>query len=317
MHKDSFWYWRRLKRRIKRATVLAVRAGLVVSFLLSLLLWNWPEASDEVRRFLAPIGKAVRVITEREIGDVVRTATPKDEEPIRIYRGNRVEVLSGPERVIDRPVQVFRGSVTLSGPAQVIDGDTLDVGGVRVRLHGIDAPESAQTCLAGGERWRCGQRATRALRNRIDSRTVACEERDRGHYGRMVAVCRLGGSDLNAWMVSEGWALAYRRFSREYEAEEASAKAARRGLWRGDFVAPWDWRTGERLKAVRRETKNDTGQDTAECRIKGNISGKGARIYHVPGGRYYERTGINPSRGERWFCTEPEARAAGWRRSRR
>ena len=117
----------------------------------------------------------------------------------------------------------------VSGRASVIDGDTIEVNGHRIRLHGIDAPESAQTCLAGGERWRCGRHATRALRDRIASRTVACEERDRGRYGRMVAVCRLGGRDLNAWMVSEGWALAYRRYSTEYVTEEASAKVARRG----------------------------------------------------------------------------------------
>ena len=205
----------------------------------------------------------------------------------------------------------------VSGRASVIDGDTIEVGGDRIRLHGIDAPESAQTCLAAGERWRCGRRATRALRDRIANGTVACEERGQGRYGRTVAVCRLGGSDLNAWMVLEGWALAYRRYSTEYVAEEASAKAARRGVWRGDFVAPWDWRAGKRLRRVRRAARSDASQDTAECSIKGNISGKGARIYHVPGGRYYERTRISPSRGERWFCTEAEARTAGWRRSRR
>ncbi|MCY4487801.1 MAG: thermonuclease family protein [Deltaproteobacteria bacterium] len=105
-----------------------------------------------------------------------------------------------------------------SGRASAIDGDTIEVGDERIRLHGIDAPESAQTCLAGGEGWRCGRRTTRAFRDRIDSQAVACEERDRGRYGRMMAVCR------------------------EYVAEEASAKAARRGLWRGDFVVPWDWR---------------------------------------------------------------------------
>ena len=205
----------------------------------------------------------------------------------------------------------------VSGRAAVIDGDTIEVSDDRVRLHGIDAPESAQSCLAGGELWRCGQHASRALRDRIANRAVACEERDRDRYGRMVAVCRLGGSDINAWMVSEGWALAYRRYSREYVAEEASARAARRGLWRGDFVAPWDWRAGERLQSVHRATRSETGQTAGECRIKGNISGKGARIYHVPGGRYYERTKISPSRGERWFCSEAEARSAGWRRSRR
>jgi endonuclease YncB( thermonuclease family) len=205
----------------------------------------------------------------------------------------------------------------VSGPAAVIDGDTIEVGGNRIRLHGIDAPESAQDCLAGGRLWRCGRHATRALRGRMADRSVACEEWDRDRYGRVVAVCRLGGTDLNAWMVSEGWALAYRRYSRKYVAEEALAKAARRGLWRGEFVAPWNWRAGQRLQPVRRGARSDTGRNRGGCRIKGNISRAGARVYHVPGGRYYERTKINPSRGERWFCSEAEARSAGWRQSRR
>ena len=204
----------------------------------------------------------------------------------------------------------------VSGRASVIDGDTIEVSENRIRLHGIDAPESGQTCVAEGKRWQCGRRATRALSDRIAKHTVTCEERD-WDGGRIVAVCRLGGRDLNAWMVSEGWALAYRRYSKEYVAEEASARASRRGLWRGDFVAPWDWRADESLRSVRRDTGSDTGQNTRACRIKGNISRSGARIYHVPGGHYYERTQISTSKGERWFCSEAEARSAGWRRSRR
>ena len=94
---------------------------------------------------------------------------------------------------------------TVSGSARVVDGDTLDVGAVRIRLHGVDSPESRQSCVAGGRRWACGERATRALAGRIGGRTVACEERDR--YGRIVAVCRDGGEDVNAWMVSQGWGL--------------------------------------------------------------------------------------------------------------
>ena len=201
---------------------------------------------------------------------------------------------------------------TVSGSARVVDGDTLDVGAVRVRLHGVDAPESRQSCVAGGRRWACGERATRALAGRLGGRTVACEERDR--YGRIVAVCRDGGEDVNAWMVSHGWALAYRRYSRDYVGEETAARDARLGMWRGDFVPPWDWRRGERLAGSWPVPESAAG---AGCRIKGNIGRNGTRIYHVPGGQFYEPTRIDTSRGERWFCTEAEARAAGWRRSRR
>ena len=140
----------------------------------------------------------------------------------------------------------------VAGRARVIDGDTLEVGSVRIRLFGLDAPESAQRCLAGSRRWPCGEKATRALVGRIDGRSVACEERDKDRYGRIVAVCRYGGQDVNAWLVREGWAMAYRRYSSAYAGEEASAKAAKRGVWRGEFVPPWDWRRGDRLKSASR-----------------------------------------------------------------
>ena len=206
----------------------------------------------------------------------------------------------------------------VSGRARVIDGDTIEVGGARVRLHGVDAPESAQTCRAGGERWPCGRRATRALAVRVDGRTVVCEQRDRDRYGRIVAVCRQAGRDVNAWLVAEGWALAYRRYSSAYVDEESAARTARKGVWRGDLVAPWDWRRGERLQGAVRGERQSTGDAPRRCNIKGNVSyNRGRRIYHMPGDRDYARTRISRSRGERWFCSEAEARAAGWRRAGR
>ena len=203
----------------------------------------------------------------------------------------------------------------LSGRVSVTDGDSLRLAGRQVRLHGIDAPESRQTCVTGGKRWRCGAAATRALRRRIAGRPVTCQAKDRDRYGRIVAVCRVAGADVNRWMVRQGWALAYRRYSRAYVGEENAARAAKRGIWKSQFVPPWRWRGGERLAGRVSNPPVEVG--ARGCRIKGNISRKGTRIYHVPGGQYYERTRIDTSRGERWFCSEAEARAAGWRRSRR
>ena len=201
----------------------------------------------------------------------------------------------------------------LSGIARVLDGDTIEIGTDRIRLWGVDAPEGRQTCLEGSSRWPCGRRATQALAGRIDGRSVACEERDRD--GRIVAVCRHGGRDINAWLVREGWALAFRRYSQAYVNEESVAKAARRGLWRGEFVRPWDWRRGKRLQTAHRDDRRVSSRDRGACNIKGNISrNSGRRIYHVPGDPDYARTRISTSHGERWFCTESEARAAGWRR---
>lgn len=135
------------------------------------------------------------------------------------------------------------------GRASVIDGDTIEIAGKRIRLHGIDAPEVGQTCVRAGKTARCGQEAALALSDRIGPRIVACDEKDHDGYGRIVGVCRLGGPrgpDLNAWMVEEGWALAYRRYSRDYVAEEAAARAAKRGLWDGSFEEPWEWRRKHR-----------------------------------------------------------------------
>lgn len=134
-----------------------------------------------------------------------------------------------------------------AGVATVIDGDTLEVRDQRIRLHGIDAPESAQTCEAAGKAWRCGQQASLALADRIGRLPVRCESNGRDRYGRAIAVCRLGETDLNRWMVREGWALAYRRYSTDYVKEENEATQAGRGIWRGHFVPPWDWRRGDRL----------------------------------------------------------------------
>ncbi len=138
-----------------------------------------------------------------------------------------------------------RGS-RLVGRASVIDGDTIEIHGRRIRLFGSDAPESEQVCHDGnGREYRCGQRAKTALSDKIGWATVDCEQRDIDQYERIVAVCRLGVEDLNAWMVAEGWALAYRQYSTDYVRQERAAKAAHNGIWQGSFVPPWDWQGGK------------------------------------------------------------------------
>ncbi len=132
-----------------------------------------------------------------------------------------------------------------AGRAVVVDGDTLEVAGVRVRLWGIDAPESRQACRAAGVDYPCGQRATAHLRTLVAGREVRCVPRARDRWGRVVAVCRVGGLDLGAAMVRDGWALAYVRYSRDYVGEEQEALLRRLGLWSGSFTPPWEWRVGE------------------------------------------------------------------------
>jgi endonuclease YncB( thermonuclease family) len=129
------------------------------------------------------------------------------------------------------------------GQAWIVDGDSLRMGGRSIRLDGIDAPEWDQTCLdAGGRTWRCGQAAKQALRERLRGQTVSCRPRATDRYGRTIAACALAdGSDINAWMVRQGFAIAS-GFGGVYAAEEAAAKAAKRGIWDGTFMTPASWR---------------------------------------------------------------------------
>ena len=138
-------------------------------------------------------------------------------------------------------------SADLSGTALIVDGDTITISGNKIRLHGIDTPEKDQVCRDAGVIWKCGDEATEALREWTDTKEVRCVGEDKDKYGILIAECFVDGYSLNARLVSEGWALAYRRYSKKYIPQEDEAKAAKKGMWIGEFVAPWDWRRGERL----------------------------------------------------------------------
>ena len=230
---------------------------------------------------------------------------------------------------------------------RVVDGDTLKVqlasGPITVRLDSIDAPERNQPG---------GPEATEALKKLVAQGDILLEPITQDRYSRMVAVVYVGDRNVNAQLVKDGHAWTFRRYATDPDfcRWEAAARASRRGLWSRptlDRIAPWEYRavkrdqrdrvtdythetaehciatlgrapaTTEALLATDTETTSvpTVPQRTGECLIKGNISSRGM-IYHVPGSPSYDATRIDESKGERWFCTEDQARAAGWRAPR-
>lgn len=196
---------------------------------------------------------------------------------------------------------------------QVIDGDTIKIDNKIYRLFGIDTPEKNQLCMTNNLQWACGLVATSELIKLVSGKEIICEKKSTDQYNRTIAVCFVEGTDIGKAMVESGWALAYREYSVDYVDSEKRAKSKKFGLWSSDFEKPWQLRKlGNNL-----EKTNIDAKSKSECKIKGNISSKGTKIYHKPGGTYYSRTIIDESKGERWFCSSTKAENAGWRASKR
>ena len=131
----------------------------------------------------------------------------------------------------------------LKGKPRIVDGDTIWIGPTKIRLHGIDAPESKQTCKkADGSDYLCGEMATFALAEIIETHWITCKGETMDRYKRRITVCYAGPYDINAEMVRRGWALAYRRYSKDYVDEEEDANKRKAGMWQGEFIKPWEWR---------------------------------------------------------------------------
>lgn len=212
--------------------------------------------------------------------------------------GNR-DVPSVPARTLSPP--------DIVGLAEVIDGDTIEIAGERIRLEGIDAPEQGQTCprrWAGT--WACGREATKALMAMAEGREVGCVGRSIDRYGRRLATCFADGLDVNAQMVRMGMAWAFVRYSAAYVGEETEARRAGRGIWQAPAMPAWDFRAQQWARAGTVQRRSD------DCLIKGNVSNNG-RVYHMPWSPWYDRIVMDGAGGKRWFCDEAEATAAGWR----
>ena len=200
---------------------------------------------------------------------------------------------------------LFSSTTYAEEVVRVIDGDTIKLGETTIRLFGIDAPESGQSCATrAGRSWPCGNDATSFLQSLVTGKAVTCDDRGTDGYGRTIGVCMAGGVNLNEQMVINGSAWAFRRYSVDYAPLEDSVRETGIGIWQAETQTPWDYRS------AKWEVAAQVAPDG--CPIKGNISRNG-RIYHPPWSPWYSRTKISIERGERWFCSEAEAIAAGWR----
>jgi endonuclease YncB( thermonuclease family) len=203
--------------------------------------------------------------------------------------------------------ELVQGTPPIEGRATARSGDTLQIAKTTVRIAGIEAPVAGQTCLAtGSRRWRCDVSAKTALSRLVRGETITCDVSDSDEQGRRLGTCRLGETDIAAELVRNGHVFAETGFFAAYSSLESEAREAKAGIWRGDAERPADYRA-QKWEEAKREAPDG-------CPIKGNVSG-GRRLYVLPWARDYERVRISQRRGERWFCTEAEARAAGWKPS--
>ncbi len=133
-------------------------------------------------------------------------------------------------------------SKTIIGNVRVIDGDTININNNKIRLHGIDAPETKQTCKLDSVDWFCGKQSTEELKKIINDQSVECTVSDIDIYNRYVAICLVNELNLNQWMVKNGWAIAYRYYSTDYIIEEKYARDNKIGIWKSEFLKPYQYR---------------------------------------------------------------------------
>ena len=151
-----------------------------------------------------------------------------------------LKISAGELKVSTGETKVF---ANIYGIPNITDGDTIKILNKRIRFHGVDAPENKQICIKNFKEYSCGQEATNALKKKINKKRVICKVQDKlDRYNRYIGVCFLGDINLNKWMVRNGYAVAYRRYSKDYIKDENYAKKNKIGLWAGDFIHPEKWR---------------------------------------------------------------------------
>jgi len=221
--------------------------------------------------------------------------------------------------------RLLRTRADIVGIPLIVDGDTVEIDGKKIRLDGIDAPETDQVCLdVKGERWACGIAARDHLNQKAGGKVWTCHVHGTDRYRRSLAVCEADGLSINQWIVANGWALSFVRYSHRYDADEQTARKRNTGLWAGAFVAPWDWRhrgtntvilgaahVPVNAQVILISPASAEHAPSKDCIIKG-VSRSGQCIYHLPGDAYYSSINMK-TKGKRWFCSAEEAEAAGCR----
>ena len=139
----------------------------------------------------------------------------------------------------------------ISGFAKVVDGDTIKINSKKIRLYGIDAPEKKQKCkktyltisfMSFTKDYMCGEVSTEKLIKKINKQKLNCNILDVDRYKRLIGECFMRNINLNSWMVSNGYAVAYTKYSKKYVSDEINAKNNKLGIWQGKFEMPWDYR---------------------------------------------------------------------------
>ena len=142
-------------------------------------------------------------------------------------------------------------AIEIVGVPRIIDGDTIEINSKKIRLFGIDAPESKQKCKKKylsifffklQKDYKCGIYATKKLSNYIKQNTIKCISNQKDRYSRHLSICYLKNKDINKWLVRQGLAVAYRRYSKKYLSDENYAKENSLGIWQGTFIRPDKWR---------------------------------------------------------------------------
>ena len=219
---------------------------------------------------------------------------------------------------IDPPTAVAQEDAPIAGDGvQVIDGDTLQIDGHLVQLYGIDAPELGQLCDRGDDLWECGRESALYLLKQVnfEGPPVRCTpwegEADlEVDTETVIGICQIGSKDVGLTMLNNGYALALPESFPDYRRAEAQARDAKLGVWQTDFVPPWQWREG-------RGAGTRASDRARKCTIKGVPGAAGERTYYVPTDEEYAEVTVDPGRHGRMFCSDEEARAAGWSRPAR